>query len=153
MAAVLEEEMYAYTVGDTVELYERNYAKLLELIPLLRQLDLKCALTANYEHTLRAELLERGPYSVLLRLRYGVNDPIPWLRDMEMQVRLYHDARVAEVVAYQHHQHFRARYEIPNRGMLGRWEKRQVNVFLGEWLNHCLEAGFRLAVSSDVTSA
>lgn len=144
--------MYAYTVGDTVELYERNYSKLLELIPLLRQPELKCALAVNNGHTLRAELLERGPYSVLLRLRYSVNDPTPWLQDMEMQVRLYHDARVAEVVAYQQHQHFRARYEVPNRGMLGRLEKRQVNVFLGEWLNHCLEAGFQLVTPANVTS-
>lgn len=143
--------MYAYTVGDTVELYERNYAKLLELIPLLRQSELKCALAVHDGHTLRIELLERGPYSVLLHLRYGVNDAGPWLRDLEMQVRLYHDARVAEVVAYQHHQHFRARYEVPNRAMLGQREKRQVNVFLGEWLSHCLEAGFRVTVPSEVS--
>lgn len=145
--------MYAYTVGDTVELYERNYAKLLELIPLLRHPELKCALAVNDGYTLRAELLERGPYCVLLHLRYGINDPAPWLRDLEMQVRLYHDARVAEVVAYQNHQHFRARYAIPNQAMLGRREKRQVNLFLAEWLSHCLEAGFRLAVASDVTNA
>lgn len=143
--------MYAYTVGDTVELYERNYAKLLELMPLLRQPELKCALAVNEGHTLRIELLERGPYSVLLHLRYGVNDTSPWLRDLEMQVRLYHDARVAEVVAYQQHQHFRARYEFPNRAMLGQREKRQVNVFLGEWLSHCLEAGFCLTAPSDVS--
>lgn len=145
--------MYAYTVGDTVELYERNYAKLLELIPQLRQAGLERALAVNDGLTLRIELVERGPYAALIHLRYGLGDSAPWARDLEMQVRLYHDAQVAEVVAYQQHQHFKARYDFPNRSMLGRCEKRQVNVFLGEWLSHCLEAGFRLAVAFDVTNA
>ncbi|MCZ6710736.1 MAG: DUF1249 domain-containing protein, partial [Gammaproteobacteria bacterium] len=58
-----------------------------------------------------------------------------------LKVRLYHDARSAEVVEYQREGHFRAVYDYPNRDMRLPDEKAQVNRFLGEFLSMCLTHG------------
>jgi len=59
----------------------------------------------------------------------------------ELTVRLYHDARMAEVIGWQRHRYLKARYEYPNRHMYHSDEKAQFNLFLSEWLNHCLHQG------------
>lgn len=56
-------------------------------------------------------------------------------------VRLYHDASVAEVVKCQRYQQFKPRYEYPNVNMHHVDEKAQMNRFLGELLTHCLSYG------------
>ncbi len=59
----------------------------------------------------------------------------------KMQVRLYHDARVAEVISSQGVRHIKARYDYPNADMHHPDEKLQINQFLKEWLQLCLEYG------------
>lgn len=56
-------------------------------------------------------------------------------------VRLYHDANVAEVVKCQRYRQFKPRYEYPNLDMHQVDEKAQMNRFLGELLAHCLAHG------------
>ena len=65
----------------------------------------------------------------------------PWSTKPALSVRLYHDARSAEVVEYQRDDHFRAVYDYPNRHMRLPDEKAQVNRFLGEFLSMCLVHG------------
>jgi len=59
----------------------------------------------------------------------------------KMQVRLYHDARVAEVISSQGVSQVKPRYDYPNDQMHHPDEKRQINQFLKEWLQLCLEFG------------
>lgn len=56
-------------------------------------------------------------------------------------VRLYHDACMAEVVKCQRYRHIAPRYEYPNINMHQVDEKAQINHFLGELLSHCLKYG------------
>jgi uncharacterized protein YqiB (DUF1249 family) len=56
-------------------------------------------------------------------------------------VRLYHDANLAEVVKCQGYQQFAPRYEYPNINMHQIDEKAQMNRFLGELLAHCVSHG------------
>ncbi|MFT5117602.1 MAG: hypothetical protein ACI9NY_001133 [Kiritimatiellia bacterium] len=56
-------------------------------------------------------------------------------------VRLYHDASLAEVVKCQGYQQFAPRYEYPNINMHQIDEKAQMNRFLGELLAHCVSHG------------
>ena len=51
---------------------------------------------------------------------------------------MYHDARMAEVVAVQNIARFEASYTYPNKHMHQKNEKEMVNQFLGEWLSFCL---------------
>ena len=58
-----------------------------------------------------------------------------------MDVRIYHDATLAEVVAWQGHRQLQPRHEYPNPKMYQEDEKAQLNTFLGELLAFCLEKG------------
>ena len=56
-------------------------------------------------------------------------------------VRLYHDARTAEVIEIQKQRRFDPVYKYPNRKMRARDEKVQINKYLGEFLGNCLTNG------------
>jgi uncharacterized protein YqiB (DUF1249 family) len=58
-----------------------------------------------------------------------------------MTIRLYHDARVAEVLSTQDIRQVKPRYEYPNTQMHQQDEKQQTNQFLNEWLHLCLHLG------------
>jgi uncharacterized protein len=59
----------------------------------------------------------------------------------EMTIRVYHDAKTAEVMSYQNQKYFKAVYPVPNRLMYQRDEKEQLNLFLADWLNLCINEG------------
>ena len=59
----------------------------------------------------------------------------------ELTIRMYHDARVAEVCSSQQIFRIKPRYDYPNIAMHQCDEKRQINVFLSDWLLHCLRNG------------
>lgn len=58
-----------------------------------------------------------------------------------MVVRLYHDARMAEVISSQDVRQIKPRYDYPNTTMHLPDEKQQINLFLKEWLQLCHELG------------
>ena len=58
-----------------------------------------------------------------------------------MSIRLYHDARMAEVISSQDIHQVKPRYDYPNKNMHQQDEKQQINQFLNEWLHLCLEHG------------
>ena len=132
--------MDSYTVGETVGLYEVNYRRLTRLFPRLRELEGACVVLCDEAHRIRLQVVERTPYTVLVDLSHDFDDVPEWLDCPAMRLRVYHDAKVVEVVSYQGHFRFRNRYEYPNAKMCSRHEKRLVNLFLGEWLEHSLSA-------------
>ncbi len=58
-----------------------------------------------------------------------------------MSIRLYHDARMAEVISSQDIHQVKPRYDYPNKYMHQQDEKQQINQFLNEWLHLCLAHG------------
>ncbi len=58
-----------------------------------------------------------------------------------MTIRLYHDARMAEVLSTQDIRRVKPRYDYPNSKMYQQDEKQQTNQFLNEWLHLCLDLG------------
>jgi uncharacterized protein YqiB (DUF1249 family) len=58
-----------------------------------------------------------------------------------MVIRLYHDARMAEVISCQDIRQVKPRYDYPNAQMHHPDEKQQMNVFLKEWLQLCHQLG------------
>ena len=59
----------------------------------------------------------------------------------KMVIRLYHDARLAEVISNQDIDQVKPRYDYPNQHMHLPDEKQQINVFLKEWLQLSLQLG------------
>lgn len=118
-------------------IYEHNYQRLMKLLPQVRQVAEGDQFGLEGSEALAAEVVESHRYTTVLRMSHGVPLPEP-VPVPEMTVRLYHDACVAEVTAYQRSSRFRVKYEYPNAEMHQVREKGRVNEFLGEWLEHLL---------------
>ncbi len=120
---------------------DANYLRIMKLFPNLRENDVSVfgVMIADQAAEVSIAVLERSPYTTLIKLRQLPE--APWGTNPMMTVRLYHDARSAEVVEYQRARHFKAVYAYPNDSMRQRDEKVQVNRFLGEFLSYCLTHG------------
>ena len=71
----------------------------------------------------------------------SVNTTLAKIITPKMTVRLYHDARMAELLSSQGITQVKPRYDYPNKYMHQQDEKHQLNQFLNEWLHLCLELG------------
>lgn len=118
---------------------EANYARIMRLLkPAVA--DREVGLPDG--RTLRLRVTERGPYTTTLAVApEAAEQRQHWVMGPELTVRVYHDARMAEVVACDRQRRLAARYHYPNRQMFQPDEKSQWNRFLGEWLSHCLQHG------------
>tara|TARA_B100000900_G_scaffold385493_1_gene375187 strand:+ start:1995 stop:2504 length:510 start_codon:yes stop_codon:yes gene_type:complete len=128
-----------------------NYERLMRLFPEVHSQDQRCiSLLGESPQTSQSILveltvIERSRYTTLIQL---VQRPqLSWGRSPNMRIRMYHDAKSAEVVEYQHQNRFHGSYEVPNRRMRQRDEKAQLNQFLGEYLRYCLAVGGVMDVS------
>ena len=128
---------------------EANYARIMQLLPDMENIDSRefgVEMPGLSSSRLHIEVTERCKYTTMLDVRQRALPPgrqlpggvteAPWF-----SLRIYHDARMAEVVAFNRHRRIRPRYDYPNDGMYQRDEKAQLNKFLGEWLSHCLKYG------------
>lgn len=90
---------------------------------------------------LTIEVLERSVYTDTLLLSQTTTR-LPWCPRLDMEVRIYHDVELAEVLRFQAARRIAARNRYPNPAMQARDEKTQVNEFLAECLDHCLREGY-----------
>jgi uncharacterized protein YqiB (DUF1249 family) len=74
-------------------------------------------------------------------LEVSEHDVSPKVFHPRMVIRLYHDARMAEVISSQDVRQVKPRYDYPNVQMHQQDEKQQINQFLNEWLHLCLHMG------------
>ena len=128
----------SYQVENLLSLYERNYDKLLDWLPGLNYQHGNFVFLAAGLSPICIEILDQNPYTTTIEIRQDFQYAGPWACILEMKVRIYHDAQVAEVIASQGVHKFRPFYPYPNPRMLQPYEKRRVNQFLGEWLSYCL---------------
>ena len=124
---------------------DANYVRLMKLFPEMMQCDeRKIGFCHNGDHVLTLTVLEQTRYTTLVK--FGLDTAVigesPWLRLPVLTLRLYHDAQVAEVVSCEGVRHIQPRYEYPNKDMYHQDEKAQWNLFLVEWLSHCIEHGY-----------
>lgn len=121
---------------------ERNY---LQLVRLLAVGDV--AGRGDRHRALELSVLEDDRYTttLLMQEREVQETQMPelgggshWaLSRRRLIVRLYHDARLAEVLEWHKRRILRGSYPYPNAMMVQRDEKQRVNEFLGEWLGYC----------------
>lgn len=114
-----------------------NYARLVRLLPGF-DADRHVFGVGPYSQ-MRIEITERSPYTTTLDISQSTH-PLTALAPC-LTVRVYHDARLAEVVAFANRRRIRPVYEYPNPAMYQPDEKAQWNRFLSEWLSHCLHHG------------
>jgi uncharacterized protein YqiB (DUF1249 family) len=118
---------------------ESNYFRLLQLFPDYETSNFREFNLSGGERV-RIDIVERCRYTTCMKVHQqgGLNG---WLTSPQFEVRVYHDARMAEVIGFQSRRRAAARYPYPNPDMHARDEKAQQNLFLAEWLGHCLEQG------------
>jgi uncharacterized protein YqiB (DUF1249 family) len=142
---------------------DANYVRLLKLFPAMVQeaeceSERKIGICHGVDRVLCLRVLEQTPYTTLIRLSQDGADDNPvqrfygWLTLPVLTLRLYHDARVAEVVSCEGSRRAFPRYEYPNERMYHQDEKAQWNQFLSEWLAYCLEHGYEVEPSFGETS-
>ncbi len=115
---------------------ERNFQTLTALLAIgnvagrpgaRRALELVTVEEDRYTTTLK--ILERDPATV---------GNSRWLQgSRRMIVRLYHDARLAEVLQWHNRRVMQGAYPYPNAQMAQRDEKQRMTDFLTEWLASC----------------
>lgn len=124
---------------------EINYRRLTRLISAAARDHHSFDIGGDLHMHVRA--VERNPYTTTFEITQAsahaqpIAIPIIALAQ-KLTVRAYHDARLAEVVAFAPWRRAYPRYEYPNAAMHQPDEKSQWNRFLGEWLSHCLQHGY-----------
>ena len=124
-------------------LYESNFVRLGWLIKDLR------AVTGGLVSRVRADCdlhltpIERARYTSVFRLTYEFGHEGATLRDPDLEVRVYHDAKLAEVCGFRGFQRHPQLAELQSglkRELDQRWAR---NMMLNKWLEYCAERGHR----------
>jgi uncharacterized protein YqiB (DUF1249 family) len=138
----LAKTRYVPYLPDFLSLCERNYAQLRFFLPRQQRAGQRCVIHLNASDSYQVELLELCKYTTTIRIELISQSVTLWLKP-RFEVRLYHDARLAEVLSCQHVRQFKAVYNYPNVDMLLPDEKRQINLLLRDWLNLCARRGYQ----------
>lgn len=89
----------------------------------------------------RIDVQERFKFTTTLTLCKD-NPALPEpLNQVQLTLRMYHDARMAEVVTWAKGKQMSGVYPYPNEQMYQIDEKAQANQYLGEWLAHLMQHG------------
>lgn len=126
---------YRVDLGGHMARCEANYRDVLQLLPGLEARPLRRRFNLPRGGVLSLSTVEQNPYTSTLEVTF----PVHWGVAPLLRVQVYHDAALAEVVAWSRHRRPAPRYDYPNAAMFQRDEKRQWNAFLGEWLDYCLQ--------------
>ena len=128
---------YVPHLSDLQAVCEANYGRLLGLLPDCDEQDLSYQFAVKNTLSYQIVILASSRYTSDIEMRQLANSSA-YLSPV-MQVRLYHDARMAEVLKFQHIGALKASYHYPNLKMHQKNEKELVNQFLSEWLKFCIQ--------------
>ena len=126
-------------------LYESNYIRLGWLAPDLRKIRGSLTSEVAGEPSLELSVVEQCRYTTALQMTYVFDDEGSSVREPGLEIRVYHDARLAEACgsgAGPRHPRLRslAAAVAPSHGR--RWS---CNMLLNKWLEYCVGSGHRFA--------
>ena len=128
-----------------MSLYESNYIRLSWLIGDLSAIDDAAVSVVTDDCPLHLRVEERSRYTTTLTLTYLFENGSAVVADPDLQVRIYHDARLAEVQScarWHRHAMLESLRSTLARAVGDRWLR---NVMLNKWLDYCVERGHRFA--------
>jgi uncharacterized protein len=126
-----------------MSLYESNYIRLAWLVPDLHTVQGAQTSQVAGDCPLHLEVAERSRYTTTLRLTYIFDEAGAPLADPDLMIRVYHDARLAEVQAcarWHRHSLLESLRSQLARQLGERWLR---NIMLNKWLDYCVERGHR----------
>ena len=131
---------YKIDLAAYIHLCETNYLRLLKLLPRTAhrrgyQLDVSRNGTADLMFSVK----ERNKFTNIVELELkSANQTLP---DYHFDLRVYYDAAMVEVIAFQGRRQISPRYHYPNPNMHQCDEKYQQQQFLADCLGSCLAHG------------
>jgi uncharacterized protein len=145
----LQHEIAARTFGGLMDIYEQNYIRLRRLIPDFEKIGVKAVSAVPGCLDLHYECLQRSKYTTVFRLTYKFET-----LDPNLEIRVYHDARVAEVLVSNvqlENPHWSGQLKVPSlfrtdlHNLQSKW---RLNRFLHKWLHYCLKQGHKFVPHS-----
>lgn len=125
-------------------LFERNYIFLRDIFPEIIELDSNTLTYIDELKQVKIKCLEVSRYTTLISLVLSFTQ-CPQIPSVEMSVRLYHDAEVADVISYQNITRLIAPY-FSTEKETDKDHKQQANILLYELLSGCAKnRSFELA--------
>lgn len=129
-----------------MSLYESNYIRLSWLVDDLCSIRGSSVSSTSGDCDLHMSLRERARYTTTVHLSYYFSEPDEGyvaVADPDLRLRVYHDARLAEVLDCRRtHEHDALRrFEEEGGSELDRRWRR--NVMLNKWLEYCADRGHR----------
>jgi len=134
-------------------LYESNYIRLRALVGDVRGLTGRAVSRAPGDLDLHLEALEHSPYTSILRLTYFFADAEATVAEPDLEVRVYHDARLVEASRCSRqvrHPGLASLQEGLPSALGERWRR---NMLLNKWLDYCAERGHRIHSTAGVACA
>jgi uncharacterized protein YqiB (DUF1249 family) len=132
------ERSHREDLTDLHALCDANYRRVLQLFPDYEHSNHRSLCAGDAEISL--DVTDRGRYTTSVRVTLAGVLPAP-LGVSHFELRVYHDARMAEVIAFQSQRTQSPRYRYPNRNMHQRNEKLSQNQFVADLLSFCLAEG------------
>ncbi len=131
------------TLASLMELQDSSFRRLLRLAPRLREMRGDSISRVAGALDLHLSVIERFKYTTTILLTYEFAAGARALMEPNITVRLYHDARLAEVVSDARRHRSRTTQQCRRRGgpptdLERKWEQ---NRFLQKWLGYCLRQG------------
>ncbi|MFT7109421.1 MAG: hypothetical protein ACI843_001082 [Psychrobacter glaciei] len=139
----LNKKHYVPDLTTISSICEANYARLLKLLPNMNDdIGREFTLSGGPQHStkIRFSIEEHFKYTLTILVEQ-TNELADFLKPPRMEVRLYQDVRMAEVISFDNNHRFNGVYTYPNAKMHQPDEKHQINLFFSDWLSHCLEHG------------
>ena len=117
--------------------FERNYSFLSALFPEIIELSSNTLVYRDKLKVVKIKSLEVSRYTTLISLHLTFS-AYKEITPVEMTIRLYHDAEVADVVSYQNIMRLVAPYFSSNKNV-DENHKKQANILLYEILSSCVK--------------
>lgn len=131
-------------LNQLLRLYERNYQKLVKFFPINRSLTEIDYLIPEGKKNSEIKIACKNISSHTSVITISKTKSFSLLQDTNIEIYLYHDAKMAEVRKFNGKKQFWLRNRYPNKHMLTRDEKFQWNFFLEEFLTHTKNYGLSI---------
>jgi len=126
-------------------LYESNYVRLRGLVGDLRALAGRRVSSVASDCDLHLDTVEHSRYTTVFRLTYFFEDAPGLVADPDLEVRVYHDARLAEASSCGRWVRHPGLASIRSRMSASLGERWLRNMLLNKWLDYCVDRGHHFA--------
>ncbi len=125
------------------QICESNYQKLLRLIPDLFTFKETAIGLAAHNTMLHLKVIEHTPYTMTVELSYCFNKNLEEFLEPAVNIRIYLDAQLAEVISDHARASVAQVFKDPGLSREIMNYKWRLNYFLQKWLDHCLKKDYQ----------